>query len=181
MKFLKVLPITLITIFTLISCNNDDDSGNDTSNFSANLTSLNNSSATGVANVSVNGNALTVTINATGMVANQPHPQHIHGLEDGSNATCPPPSADTDNDGIITVPEGAPFYGGILLPLENFPQADANGNLTFSQTFTLGENGVLTAETLGNLENRVIVLHGLDNNGSYVPTIPVACGQLTKI
>lgn len=180
MNTLKTFTIALLVAFAFSSCSNDDDSGNNTSNFTANLTSLNNSGAEGVANVNVNGNLLTVTINASGMVANQPHPQHIHGLDDGSNGVCPPATADTDNDGIISVPEGAPFYGAILLPLENFPMADANGNVTFTQTFTLGENGTPTAETFGNLENRVIVLHGLENGGSYVPTIPVACGELTR-
>jgi hypothetical protein len=29
------------------------------------------------------------------------------------------------------------------------------------------------------LENKVIVLHGLDSDGSYVATIPVACGEIT--
>lgn len=180
MRFLKFIPVVMIALLTIISCGDDDDNVDSTSNYSASLVSLNNSGATGSANITVNGNLLTVTINATGMVANQPHPQHIHGLEDGSNGTCPPLSADTDNDGIITVPEGAPFYGGILLPLENFPVADANGIVTFTQTFTLGENDVLTVDSLGNLENRVIVLHGLNNNGAYVPTIPVACGQLVR-
>ena len=181
MKILKIIPVALIVFFTMISCNNDDDNVEETSSYSANLTSLNDSGASGIATVTVVGNSLTVTINASGMVENQLHPQHIHGLEDSTNATCPPQSADVDNDGIITVPEGAPFYGGILLPLEDFPTADANGAVSFTKTFTLGENDVLTAEVLGSIENRVIVLHGLNNNGAYVPTIPVACGQLTKI
>lgn len=45
----------------------------------------------GVANLTLNGsnNTLLVNINATGLEPNQPHPQHIHGLLGGLNATVP--------------------------------------------------------------------------------------------
>jgi len=183
MKTLKTLSIAFVTLLTIASCSSDDDNNttNNESNYTASLGSLNGSGASGNATVTLDGNDLTVVIVAKGMVANQPHPQHIHGLEDGSNGVCPPPTADTNSDGIISVPEGAPFYGAILLPLEDFPMADANGNVSYTKTFTLGENGVPSKEELGTIENRVIVLHGLDNNGEYVATIPVACGQLSKI
>lgn len=180
MKILKTLSIAFVTLLTITSCSNDDDNPKAATNYTATLGSLNNSGAIGNASVTVDGNILTVVINASGMVANQPHPQHIHGLEDGSNGICPPSTADTDDDGIITVAEGAPFYGAILLPLEDFPMADADGNVSYTKTFTLGENGAPTAEELGTIENRVIVLHGLNNSGKYVATIPVACGQLAR-
>ena len=181
---MKKLSVLFLSIFVLVltSCSDDDDANvNSVIDYTAQLSSLNNSGASGTARVSVDGNKLTVSVEAQGMVANMPHPQHIHGLEDGTqNGTCPPASADTDNDGIITVPEGAPFYGAILLPLEDFPSADANGNVSFQKIFTLGEGDIPTAQELESLENRVIVLHGLNNNGEYVPTIPVACGELSR-
>jgi len=179
MKTIKILLLSIFVTAGLASCNSDDDSNVQT--FSANLSQLNNSGASGTVNVSVNGNIMTVNVQATGMVANQAHPQHIHGKDDGTNATCPPPSADTNSDGTITIPEGAPFYGAVILPLENFPTADANGTVTYSQTFTLGEGETPTAETLSALENRAIVLHGLnDGSGTYVATTPVACGELVR-
>ncbi len=181
MKTVKLFILSMVVLIGFASCSSDDDNGPVVQNYAATLNQLNNSGASGTASISVDMNTITVKIEATGMVPSKLHPQHIHGKDDGSNATCPPASADTDGDGIITIPEGAPFYGAVLLPLEDFPTADANGKISFTKTFTLGENGVLTADALGALEDRSIVLHGLNNDGSYVATIPVACGQITKI
>lgn len=181
MKTVKLFTLSMLVLIGFASCSSDDDNAPEVQNYSVTLGQLNNSGTSGTATISVEMNRITVKIEATGMVANQLHPQHIHGKDDGSNANCPPASADTDGDGIITIPEGAPFYGPVLLPLEDFPSADANGNISYTKTFTLGENGVLSAEALGTLENRTIVLHGLNNDGMYVATIPVACGQITKI
>lgn len=183
MKTLKLFMVLMLLTIGFASCSSDDDNANipEVQNYAVTLSQLNNSGVSGTARISVEMNTITVSVEATGLVANQLHPQHIHGKDDGSNADCPTPSADTDGDGIITIPEGAPFYGPVLLPLEDFPTADANGNISYTKTFTLGENGVLSADALGTLENRSIVLHGLNNEGMYVATIPVACGQLTKI
>ncbi|GAA4318528.1 hypothetical protein GCM10023115_44440 [Pontixanthobacter gangjinensis] len=166
-----------------VSCDDDDDNENvvDLMTYEAQLGSINESGASGVATVSVQDNMLTVNVMAQGMVANQAHPQHIHGLSNGENATCPPATADADEDGIITIPEGAPFYGEVLLPLDDFPMADADGNINYEKSFMLGENGNPTAEELGELEDRVIVLHGMNNNDEYVATIPVACGELDEM
>ncbi len=103
---------------------------------------------------------------------------------------CPPASADTNGDGITTVAEGAPFYGGIKASLttngdvsmgsgmaaDRFPMADANGNVSYSRTFTLPQ-GV----SAGDIADGVIVQHGLDNNGSYDGSIPVDCGKLVAV
>src|SRR5690606_41765271 len=62
-------------------------------------------------------NILKATVLAAGVTPNQPHPQHIHGQDDGSNSTCPPSSADTNGDGFISLAEGLPYYGGVKLPL----------------------------------------------------------------
>ncbi len=181
MKTLKLFFLSILLMAGITSCNKSDDGESALTTYTATLGQLNNSGASGRATLLVNGNKLTVEVNASGLVADQPHPQHIHGLDDGTNnGTCPPPSADTDNDGIITIPEGALFYGAVLLPLEDFPMADASGEISYSKTFTLGGNGVPLASALASLENRVIVLHGLNNDGSYVATIPVACGEIVK-
>lgn len=181
MKTVKLVMLSIVVLIGFASCSSDDDNGPQVQKYSVTLNQLNNSGASGVANISVENNKITVEVEATGMVPNQVHPQHIHGLEDNAKSTCPSASADTDGDGIVSIPEGAPFYGGVLLPLEDFPSADANGNISYTKTFTLGENGVLTAAELGTLENRAIVLHGLNNDGTYVATIPVACGQVVKM
>jgi len=182
MKIIKGLFLSILAL-GVVSCDDDDDNETmeTTTSYTAQLGSINDSGASGTATVSVQGDMLTVNVIAQGMVPNQAHPQHIHGLMDDEEATCPPASADTDEDGIITIPEGAPFYGEVLLPLDDFPMADENGNISYEKTFMLGENGTPTAEELDDLEDRVIVLHGLNNNDEYVATIPVACGELDEM
>lgn len=179
MRLIKGLFLSVLML-GFASCDDDDDNEviEEMMSYTAQLGEINDSGASGVATVTMNGDMLTVTVNAQGLVPNQAHPQHIHGLSNGEEGTCPPASADADEDGIITIPEGAPFYGEVLLPLEDFPIADENGNISYEKTFMLGENGMPGVEELEDLDDRVIVLHGLNNNDEYVATIPVACGQL---
>ncbi len=133
---------------------------------------LNDSGVSGTAELTLLGDQLTVHITASGLVPDETHPQHIHGFMDTNrNSTCPPPSADTDGDGIITIPEGAPFYGAVLLTLSPLPTADSEGNIDFTATYTIDDS-------ITPLQNRAIVLHGLTVDGEYVATIPVACGQI---
>ena len=182
MKLIKGLFLSVLAL-GVASCDDDDDNENmdNMISYEAQLGSINDSGATGTATVTMQGDMLTVNVIAQGMTPNQAHPQHIHGLEDGEKGTCPPASADTDEDGIITIPEGAPFYGEVLLPLQDFPMADANGNINYEKSFILGENGNPTAEDLADLEDRVIVLHGINSNDEYVATIPAACGELEEM
>lgn len=155
--------------------------------YSVDLESLNNSGATGVAEVTLQGNKLNVNIQATGLEPNKVHPQHIHGFTKqnrGQNSVCPPPSAADDLENIpeevsnpdefIGVEEGAPFYGSILLPLMPFPTADEAGNVSFEETYKVKPG------QLKPLENKVIVLHGDNVDGEYVGSLPVACGQLEQ-
>ncbi|WP_116126432.1 hypothetical protein [Lewinella sp. IMCC34183] len=138
----------------------------------ANLDMLNMSGVSGMATITLEDGMMTVHIEASGMVPNVAHVQHIHGFPDSPRAaTCPPPSADTDGDGMISVPEGAPFYGAILLPLTEFPVADANGNIDYTKTFEYTSD-------LGQLQKREIVLHGGNFMGEYLPSMPVACGKI---
>ena len=182
MKIIKGLFLSVLAL-GMASCDSDDDNEtmDDMMSYTAQLGEINDSGASGTATVTMQDNMLTVNVMAQGMVPEQPHPQHIHGLMNGDDATCPPASADADEDGIITIPEGAPFYGEVLLPLEDFPMADENGNISYEKTFMLGENGNPTAEELEDLDDRVIVLHGMNNNDEYVATIPVACGELDEM
>ncbi len=148
----KLILLSMVVLIGFASCSSDDDNGPKIQKYTATLNQSNNLGVAGIASISVENNGIS---------------------------TCPPASADTD--GIVTILEGAPFYGGELLSLENFPTADANGNLTYTKTFMLGGGDVLTPAELGTLENRAIVLHGLNNDGEYVATIPVACGKIVKL
>lgn len=144
------------------------------------LNTLNNSGVTGVATVTLQGDHhLTVTIHATGVEAGKPHPQHIHGAADGTPTSCPDLSADMDGDNLVSVGEGIPVFGPIILPLKPF-QIAADGTIDYHQEFNLGEDVALTADQLGPLHHRTIVLHGLSIGGEYVPTMPIACGRLER-
>ncbi|SDL29504.1 hypothetical protein SAMN04488034_103102 [Salinimicrobium catena] len=161
--------------------------------YKAIVSELNDSNAKGLAYLKLEDNRLYTTVLASGMEANMLHPQHIHGFEDDSNSVCPPSSADEDGNGFVTLGEGAPFYGPVLLPLTqndgSFPTANSVGTYTYSQSFTLGEGETISADGIDPLENRVIVLHGMtadldpndDQAAEYVATLPVACGQIQEI
>lgn len=142
------------------------------------LDSMKGTNATGEATLTpTSDGGLMVEITAKDMVPNMPHAQHLHGDFSGKDFTCPSPSADTDGDGFISIPEAAAIYGGVKisltttgdvsgdsgLALDRFPVADADGNLSYSRTLTAAE---LPDGTLDNLANLHIVQHGVDANGN---------------
>jgi hypothetical protein len=125
------------------------------------------------------------------------------------DATCPPMSAAGD-DGLLTHQEGMHYYGDILISLDkkivplthemnDFPFVRYDGELTYyemtatkelMQAFDNMYEGKQTEADL-KLMNRVIVLHGAfvkDNmvmqrysdGAEYMPTLPVACGDIMK-
>lgn len=126
-------------------------------------------------------NILKATIVAANVTPNRAHPQHLHGFENGNNSSCPPMSADTNSDGLISITEGAPFYGPVQLPLSyedgTFPVADANGWYTYQRTFNISGLGI---ESL-DLEDLSLVVHGRMVNGEYVGSLPVACGEVANL
>lgn len=163
--------------------------------YNSSISTLNNSGVSGNASLILLGDKLTVKVWADGLTPNMPHPQHIHGIEN-EDAKCPPSepgsaafvSADTNGNGVINISEGAPFYGPVILelytPIDEFPVSNADGEIQFERTFTLGEiefeaeGQVPTWEELSPILNRTIVLHGMFFDGEYVATLPVACGQV---
>ncbi len=190
----KVLAVAAIGAAPAIACAGQA--------YMATLTPLNGSGVSGSAMLNMNDDGtLTVQINATGLEPGQTHVQHIHGFLDGTNSVIPPPSAGGDAASemgtLLSVAEGAPFYGAILLPLEPSP-TPSDGVENYLRTFTdadaaslslaavnaLGPvlaNQIPDLMTLDPLDLREIVLHGMTVNGVYSATLPVASGELVAI
>lgn len=153
---------------------------------------------------------LQVIVEAWGLSPNLPHAMHLHGVPGAAaDLGCPGP-AQAGDDGVVTVLDGVPFYGGILtsltstgdvspasaLALDRFALADANGYLYFERTFT-DMAGHADAGTVQ------VIVHGIDfdRNGAYafnpedpfasrssslgaaIPleaTVPVLCGGIAN-
>ncbi len=166
-----VLPLAFGLVPSLANAHDDSDS--DEMEYEVNLAPLNGSGVHGEVELKVSGNTLTIEIDASGLEPGMPHPQHIHGFGDVSmNSSCPPLSADTSGNGLIEVGEGGPFYGPIILALGPFNMVDASGNLEYEASFPI------TAAEAMALTNRTVVLHGLTVNNQYIPSLPVACGEI---
>lgn len=124
-----------------------------------------------------------VSVSGSGLLADQPHAQHIHYPEEEEGAatiegTCPTTADDADGNGVIGTVEGQPAYGMIraslttdgdaspesALAVERFPTAPG-GEESYERTFTVPE-GFDAAE---DLTESVIVVHGIDvnDNGEY--------------
>lgn len=145
-----------------------------TTYYRADLGMLNDSGVTGTATVQVKGNRLTVTVEASGLEAGMVHPQHIHGFDDTTDATCPTLAQDDNGNGLIEIAEGADTYGPVQLALMPFPTAE-DGTVSFTETYKVTGQDV---RDLRNLEDELIVLHGKTVDGEYWASLPVACGTL---
>lgn len=143
--------------------------------YRAELDALNSSGVDGQATVYWRDGAATVHIYAEGLEPGQQHLQHIHGFSGvTTDAVCPPMSA-AGADGILSLADGLPYYGPIMLPLDlpngTFPVPNACNEVHYLRGFT-GQ------QALSPVYLRTVVLHGMTVGGTYDPTLPVACGEL---
>ncbi|MGF1562283.1 MAG: DUF4394 domain-containing protein [Geminicoccaceae bacterium] len=149
--------------------------------FTAEISELNNSGVSGLVTALLDGDQLTVKVDANGLEPGMPHAQHIHGAFDADgtviDSTTPVPAQDTDGDGFIEVLEGATSYGPVLVSLtdpigsglDGFPTAP-NGDVDFQTVVDLSDPSV-TADgfTPGDvlpLSLREFVIHGLSVDGT---------------
>ncbi len=165
-----------------------------------------NSDATGRTRVKALPNGkVQVKVIASGLAPNLPHAMHLHGVDGpATDNGCPTAATAAGGDGIVTVLDGVPFYGGILtslttdgdmtaasaLALDRFAVADADGNLSYTRTFD-------NDSALANAGTVQVVVHGIDinANGAYdfeagpsslgdafplEATIPVLCGGIAN-
>jgi hypothetical protein len=136
------------------------------------------------------------------------HLQHFHGFTDGRDAVCPDATADVNNDRIIDLVETEAVSGVTLVPFndnpvnleiktDTYPVADAQGQVSYRNTFSLNALQSAMRETYGIadplLENRVVYIHGiaqdvaLPNTVQSLPevpahvTLPVACGAIQRV
>ena len=174
--------------------------------FQAELDPLNNSGASGTANLALEGDQLTADIASEGLAPGLPHAQHIHGLEQAMSE-CPTILNDQNGDNLVNTTEGEPSYGPILtslttegdtspesaLAVDRFPVANEDGTLTYDRTFGVPTN------VADRLEEFAIVQHGVDLNGNGVydeeaagpsdldpslpqeATIPANCGVIEPV
>lgn len=145
------------------------------------LQPLNDSGVGGKAILVRRDDELRVVIVARGLEPGMSHAQHIHGLDRGEDAVCPPseaadsidgqPEEASDPDEFISLEEGLPFYGEVLLPLTPFPDASRAGVVTYNEAFAVSGD-------LLDLTDEAVVLHGMTLDGGYAGSLPVACGAI---
>lgn len=181
-----------------------------TQGFTAELGQANASGANTNAQLWLDGNELTVSIQGQGFFDGFPHAMHLHGEPGGDNVCGPlnPEEAgfddkDADGDGILSVIEGAADYGPVAaslttegdtspesaLAVDRFP---ATSTLDYERTFEVSD------DIARNLSSLHIVVHALDLDGSgeigtvdiessldpelpIEATAPAACGQITAM
>ncbi len=156
-----------------------DRGGQRAQTFRVELDELNDSGATGVARLRLQGDQLHIRIRARGLVPNLVHAQHIHGVGSGE---CPPPDLmpsqhmrpDGTVQNFLDTSDGEPFYGPIVsslttegettpaqgLSVEVMPVADEKGRVRYDRVITL------PAEVAENITDFQIVQHGVDFNGN---------------
>lgn len=141
------------------------------------LRELNDSGASGegTLTVSQDGETMDVEIDATGLNLDGPHAIHLHGIVEGervSASSCPSTLADTDSDGVITVAEGAPSYGGVQVSLTTTGDTSPDSALAVERfpsgtSISYSRSGISIPEVLkANLGKLHFVVHGIDENGN---------------
>ena len=155
--------------------------------YAVTLSPENGSGVAGTANLVLNGTSLTVSVNASGLVPNQMHMSHIHGLLGAAapSTSLAPPSADANGDGFVESTEGALYSGPPLFatPLSlapvTYPIASAGGTVSYTQTYDITNAALYDPDRLGltltpsdilgttggnttPLVDRIFELHGLN-------------------
>jgi hypothetical protein len=152
-----------------------------------------------------------VKLDASGLEPGQVHPMHIHGFADDNPSLLPNYRLDADLDGFVEAPEGEPAVGPAILALTadgsisnavlgaNFPVADAEGNISFEQTYQFDTSDPTQLGLLQELRDRMagrsLEIHGLslpategegtpgevDGTEGYKESLPVANGVLLPV
>jgi hypothetical protein len=163
-------------------------------------------SPTGEAHFTVDGDQLTIDIKMQDTPPDTVHWQHFHGFKKGDKAAqCPSASADTNDDGIVDLIETEDASGTTMVPFithpasmnvaeGTYPKADADGNYHYHETVSLKAlQKAFTKAFPGqklNLDKRVVYIHGVPKSTELpasvaslgpIPaqvTLPIACGEI---
>ncbi len=141
--------------------------------YQATLNPLNHDAAGagGTLSLSLSGSQATITEHVNGLAATfngapYPHVQHIHI---NGQDQCPTAAADTNGNGVISIPEGKPAYGEIGTTLsmsgstaesagDDVTVAPSGGSFTYQRTFTINQATLSAIKA----NKAVIVVHGLN-------------------
>jgi hypothetical protein len=162
----------------------------------------------GEARFSIDGDSLTITVNAQKLPPDIVHWQHFHGFKDNSDATCPTEAADVNHDGIIDLIETEPAAGTTMVPFDEdpvamdigggaYPKAGADGTFQYQKTVSLKALDAAFAKAFGgkelDLDRRVVFIHGVLESTALpasvaslgpIParvTLPIACGEIKRV
>lgn len=141
------------------------------------LGELNNSGASGSAAITISedGETMAVDLSASGLNLDGPHAMHLHGIVEGDDvlaSTCPTMADDADGDGVLTVLEGVPKYGGVQVSLTTEGDTTPDSALAVDR-FPAGTSidysrvEIPIPEVLKpNVGMLHVVVHGIDENGN---------------
>lgn len=165
------------------------------------------SQVTGEAVFTIDGDRLTIVVDADGLPPNMMHLQHFHGFKDGGDARCPDSAADKNGDGLTDLIETEAYAGTTMVPFhddpatmeipsDSYPKADAGGSYRYEKSVSLKDLQAAFAEKFGtgglDLDRRVVFIHGIPADaklpesaaslGTIPPqvTLPIACGEIEK-
>jgi len=135
------------------------------------LQESNGSGVTGEATVTIEGTStIVVAIRAEGLTPGEKHPQHIHGFRNGADSRLPARGSDRR----LTDVQAERFIGPPLISLDPYPEAGEDGTITYRRTFK-------DVSMYFPLDGRAIELHGMEVDGEYDFTMPVAVGLLEPV
>jgi hypothetical protein len=178
--------------------------------YTSTLSSLNGSGVTGTASLTLNGDFLSVNIQASGLESNARHLMHIHGRTSSNGSPLPDfavtSALDTDKDGFIEEKEAEEASGLDMVALTKPPGNVPNGYPTapggvinFQETYNILDSNIylngLSVNQLLPLNLRAIEIHGLtvasgigsgtpgevNGTGGYLENLPVAAGLLSQV
>jgi Cu/Zn superoxide dismutase len=165
------------------------------------------STAKGEATFTIDGDQLTITVDAQGLPPDMMHLQHFHGFKDGHAAACPDAAADNNDDGVVDLIETEPYAGTTMVPFHDdpvsmeipsytYPKADADGSYHYEKTVSLKALQAAFTKKFGSddlaLDRRVVFIHGVPADTALpksaaslgtIPaqvTLPIACGVIRK-